>query len=55
MFYSCLERKNDKVLTFTILHCPNFEIGAAPHAGSAYYFIIIIIIYLFIYLTLTKS
>ena len=29
MFHSYFERKNDKVLTFDIVHVPNFEIGAS--------------------------
>ena len=28
MFHSYFERKNDKVLTFDIVHVPNFEISA---------------------------
>ena len=35
LFYSLFQRKNDKVLTHHIAHCPNFEISAslklAPH------------------------
>ena len=35
MFYSYFERKNDKVLTFNIVHVPKFEISTslklAPH------------------------
>ena len=30
--YSYFERKNDKVLTFNIVHFPNFEISAAPNS-----------------------
>ena len=30
MFHSCFERKNDKVLIFTIVHFPKFEISATP-------------------------
>ena len=29
MFHSCFERKVDKVLTFDIVHFPNFEISAS--------------------------
>ena len=29
MFHSYFERKNDKVLTFNIVHFPNFEISGA--------------------------
>ena len=29
MFYSYFERKNDKALTFNIVHFPNFEIRAS--------------------------
>ena len=32
MFYSYFEIMNDKVLTFNIIHFPNFEISAAPHS-----------------------
>ena len=28
MFHSYFERKNDKVLTFNIVHFPNFEVSA---------------------------
>ena len=29
MFYSYFERKNEKVLKFTVIHFPNFEISAS--------------------------
>ena len=29
MFHSYFERKNDKILTFNIVHLPNFEISAS--------------------------
>ena len=29
MFHSYFERKDDKVLTFNIVHFPKFEIGAS--------------------------
>ena len=29
MFYSYFERKNEQVLTFNIVHFPNFEISAS--------------------------
>ena len=29
MFNSYFEKKNDKVLTFNIIHFPNFEINAS--------------------------
>ena len=29
MFHSYFERKNDKILTFNIVHFPNFEINAS--------------------------
>ena len=29
MFHSYSERKNDKVLTFNVVHFPNFEISAS--------------------------
>ena len=29
MFHFCFERKNDEVLTFNIVHFPNFEISAS--------------------------
>ena len=32
MFHSDFERKNDKVLTFNIVHFPDFEIRAASNS-----------------------
>ena len=29
MFYSYFEEENDKVLTFNIVHFPNFELSAS--------------------------
>ena len=29
MFHSYFERKNDKILTFNVVHFPNFEISAS--------------------------
>ena len=31
LFHSYLERKNDKVLVFNIVHFPNFEISASSN------------------------
>ena len=30
MFHSYFERKSDKVLTFNIVHFPNYEISVSP-------------------------
>ena len=34
MFHSYFERKNIKVLTFNIVHFPNFEINASLGGGG---------------------
>ena len=36
LFHSCFERKSDKVLTFNIVHFPNFEISAPLYLAPPY-------------------